>query len=54
MNGGRERAQNGRHYGTMSVDDFTQAYIECALWASNDEHGEPLDSRFGLSEEAKR
>lgn len=24
-------------------DAFTEAYIECALWSSTDEHGEPLD-----------
>lgn len=27
-----------------SLDAFTIAYIECALWASLDESGEPLDS----------
>ena len=25
------------------MDKFTEAYIECALWASTDEEGEPLD-----------
>lgn len=24
------------------MDEFTQAYIECALWASTDDEGEPL------------
>jgi hypothetical protein len=26
------------------MDTFTKAYIECALWASNDDNGDPLDS----------
>jgi hypothetical protein len=26
------------------LDAFTRAYIECALWASTDDDGEPLDS----------
>jgi hypothetical protein len=26
------------------MDSFTQAYIECALWASTDDNGEPLDN----------
>ena len=34
------------------MDDFTQAYIECALWASNDESdpsgGDPLDENYGV------
>lgn len=25
------------------LDAFTQAYIECALWSSTDDKGEPLD-----------
>ena len=32
------------------LDDFTKAYIECALWSTNDnstpEGGEPLDRNF--------
>ncbi len=42
-----------------AVDDFTRAYIECALWSSNDESdetgGEPLDRNYGpedLADEA--
>lgn len=36
---------------TTEQDSFTQAYIECALWASNDESdpetgGEPLDKNY--------
>lgn len=26
------------------LDQFTLAYIECALWSSTDDDGEPLDS----------
>lgn len=34
----------------MSLQDFTSAYIECALWSSNDESrddgGDPLDANY--------
>ncbi len=33
------------------LDSFTEAYIECALWSTNDEStpegGEPLDNNYG-------
>jgi len=36
----------------QTLDDFTLAYIECALWSSNDEStpegGVPLDSNYGI------
>jgi len=36
------------------LDDFTRAYIECALWATNDEStpagGEPLDQNYGIGD----
>jgi hypothetical protein len=36
------------------MDKFTLAYIEAALWASNDESdekgGEPLDANYGISD----
>ena len=36
------------------LDDFTQAYIECALWSSNDEStpegGDPLDDNYGIED----
>ncbi len=36
------------------LDDFTLAYIEAALWSTNDESdesgGEPLDSNYGLDD----
>lgn len=35
-----------------SLDTFTRAYLECALWSSNDEStpqgGEPLDANYSL------
>lgn len=35
------------------MDQFTEGYIECALWASTDSAGEPLDnSEYELSDEA--
>jgi hypothetical protein len=37
-----------------SLDTFTQAYIECAFWSSNDEltenGGEPLDKNYGIED----
>ena len=35
------------------LDRFTQAYIECALWSSTDEHGEPLDAVFTVDDIAE-
>jgi len=36
------------------IDTFTLAYIECALWASNDDAdergGEPLDANYGIDD----
>ena len=37
------------------LDSFTQAYIECALWSSNDESdpdtgGDPLDDNYGTED----
>lgn len=38
----------------MKLDEFTLAYIECALWSTNDESneqgGEPLDKNYGLED----
>jgi hypothetical protein len=28
------------------VDEFTQAYIECALWSSTDDNDDPLDDKY--------
>ena len=39
----------------LKLDDFTLAYIECALWASNDDStpqgGDPLDSNYGIDDD---
>ncbi len=36
------------------LDEFTRAYIECALWSStdnsNEQGGEPLDANYGLDD----
>jgi hypothetical protein len=32
------------------LDDFTAAYAEAALWSSNDDDGEPLDSKYGFDD----
>ncbi len=38
----------------MSLQSFTDAYIECALWSSNDESrddgGDPLDDNYSASD----
>jgi hypothetical protein len=33
-----------------SLDDFTRAYIGCALWSSVDEAGTPLDQDFAIED----
>lgn len=38
-----------------TIDEVTKHYLECAIWASTDEDGEPFDAAFGIedfSEEA--
>lgn len=32
------------------LDEFTRAYLECALWSSVDSECEPLDSRFEITD----
>ena len=32
------------------MDRFTEAYIECALWASIDDNDEPLDGLYGVED----
>jgi hypothetical protein len=32
------------------LDEFTQAYIECALWSSTDEDGCPLDDNYSFED----
>jgi hypothetical protein len=34
----------------IKLDRFTQAYVECALWSSTDDDGEPLDRRFSVED----
>ncbi len=33
-----------------TVDTFTRAYIECALWAECDENDVPLDHSYGIED----
>ena len=35
------------------MDNFTRAYIECALWSSTDDDGEPLDSVYSIDDLSK-
>ena len=36
-----------------AMDEFTKAYVECALWSSTDDNGKPLDTlRDTLSPDA--
>ena len=30
------------------MDNFTKGYIEAALWSSNDDNGDPLDSNYTI------
>jgi hypothetical protein len=32
------------------MDEFTQAYVTAALWASMDDEGEPLDAKYGVDD----
>ena len=34
----------------MTQDKFLDAYIECALWSSTDDDGEPLDKNYSASD----
>lgn len=36
----------------VKLDSFTRAYIECALWSSTDDDGEPLDSVHSIDDMA--
>ena len=33
-----------------TIDQFTLAYIECALWSSTDDDGEPLDGLYSIDD----
>ena len=32
------------------MDSFLQGYVECALWCSDDDNGEPLDHNYGVDD----
>lgn len=34
----------------MKLDKFTRAYLECALWSSVDDDGEPLDGLYSIDD----
>jgi len=38
----------------LELDEFARAYVECALWSTNDEAtpsgGEPLDGNYGIED----
>lgn len=34
----------------QKFDEFTAAYIECAIWSSLDDAGKPLDANYGISD----
>lgn len=34
----------------MTLDKFTQAYLEAALWSYTDESDEPFDSNFDITD----
>ena len=36
--------------GYESLDDFTGAYVEAALWSSTDDDGSPLDSNYDVDD----
>ncbi len=38
--------KRGKEQNPKNIDEFTKAYIEAALWSSNDDDGEPLDSNY--------
>lgn len=46
--------RSGRGIGNATLDPFTVAYLECALWSSHDESdpsgGEPLDKNYTLDD----
>lgn len=35
---------------TFSLDSFTRAYIEAALWSSTDDNGSPLDANYNVTD----
>ena len=47
---GHYRCDHCDSFGRVKVDHFTLAYIEAALWSSNDDAGEPLDDANSLDD----
>lgn len=44
------RKERSNPMNTTHLDQFTRAYIKCALWSSTDEDGEPLDRNCDASD----
>lgn len=34
----------------VALDSFTYAYLECALWSSTDDAGEPIDDTYAFAD----
>jgi hypothetical protein len=34
----------------IAPDDFTRAYLDCALWSSTDDGGDPFSDNYGLDD----
>jgi hypothetical protein len=34
----------------MSVETFTDSYLECLLWQATDESGAPMDNAYGVAD----
>ena len=44
------RAESRYFLRDAELDDFTQAYLRAALWASVDDNGEPLDAQYSIAD----
>lgn len=44
------KPSNLQHYKMKTLDSFTKAYIEAALWNSTDDGGEPMDKNYSASD----
>ncbi len=33
-----------------TLDGFVQGYLKCALWSTNNVHGDPLDCQYGIDD----
>lgn len=43
-------AEQGILINDVELDSFAQAYLECALWSSVDDDGDPLDAKFSVDD----